>query len=299
MYSGRSEELVAPLIEQFEDGKRHRRRGAVRRHRRTRRHDPRRGRQLPCRRLLRPGPCLTRRGSSGRSVHDARHRRSPISSPARFADDAGRWVGISGRARSVVYDTTKIDPAEPAGHRGRLRPTRSGGAGSPSLRPTDRSWPLSPPRSWSTVKQPRWRGSRAWPPTRHRPTRPTRRSSPPSTTARSRPDSSTTTTCSAASPRKAPVVAANHFFSGSAGSLVMPAGIGILNADGEGAAAAFVRFLLSAESQPYFANETFEYPLVAGIAANPDLPHTRLAADTGVEPERPGRSPRPGHRSGC
>ncbi|GAH07696.1 unnamed protein product, partial [marine sediment metagenome] len=31
--------------------------------------------------------------------------------PARFSDDEGRWVGTSGRARVVVYDANKIDPA--------------------------------------------------------------------------------------------------------------------------------------------------------------------------------------------
>jgi len=31
--------------------------------------------------------------------------------PAQFADEDGQWVGTSGRARTVVYDTTKVDAA--------------------------------------------------------------------------------------------------------------------------------------------------------------------------------------------
>ena len=66
----------------------------------------------------------------------------------------------------------------------------------------------------------------------------------------------------------------NHFLAGDdPGSLVNVAGAGILTtAPNPVAAAAFVDFLLSAESQEYFATETHEYPLIAGIEANPALP---------------------------
>ena len=68
--------------------------------------------------------------------------------------------------------------------------------------------------------------------------------------------------------------AANYFFpEASAGSLVMPSGAGILaNADTPEAAAEFVAFLLSVEAQEYFAEETFEYPLVPGTEPFGDLP---------------------------
>ena len=61
--------------------------------------------------------------------------------------------------------------------------------------------------------------------------------------------------------------AANHITSGGdASSLVMPAGAGILaSTDQPDQARQFVEFLLSDESQEYFATETFEYPLVPGI----------------------------------
>lgn len=68
--------------------------------------------------------------------------------------------------------------------------------------------------------------------------------------------------------------AANHFLaSGGPGSLVMPAGAGILaTSDQKESAERLIEFLLSAESQEYFARETFEYPLAAGVVALEGLP---------------------------
>ena len=58
-----------------------------------------------------------------------------------------------------------------------------------------------------------------------------------------------------------------------AGSLVMPAGAGILaGSDMPDAAQEFVAFLLSNSAQEYFAGETYEYPLVAGVAPAAGLP---------------------------
>ena len=66
----------------------------------------------------------------------------------------------------------------------------------------------------------------------------------------------------------------NHFLpGGDPGSLVNVAGAGILStAPNPAAAQAFVEFLLSPESQAYFATETHEYPLIDGVAADPALP---------------------------
>ena len=66
---------------------------------------------------------------------------------------------------------------------------------------------------------------------------------------------------------------ANHFFpGGDPGALVNVAGAGILTtAKNAGAAQAFLDFLLSEESQTYFSDETYEYPLVSGIPADDRL----------------------------
>lgn len=62
------------------------------------------------------------------------------------------------------------------------------------------------------------------------------------------------------------VPAANHFFpSGDPGGLVMAAGAGVLaSSDQPEAAAQFIRHLLSSESQAHFLT-LFEYPLIAGV----------------------------------
>ena len=62
---------------------------------------------------------------------------------------------------------------------------------------------------------------------------------------------------------------ANHLFeAGDPGTLVSVAGAGVLSTtDQEDDAEAFVEFLLSDETQQYFADETAEYPVVAGITS--------------------------------
>lgn len=68
--------------------------------------------------------------------------------------------------------------------------------------------------------------------------------------------------------------AENHYFrNGDVGGLVNAAGVGILDsADNADEARAFVEFLLSREGDEYFSEETFEYPLVPGVERDPRLP---------------------------
>ncbi|MGQ0776954.1 MAG: iron ABC transporter substrate-binding protein [Pseudonocardiales bacterium] len=60
---------------------------------------------------------------------------------------------------------------------------------------------------------------------------------------------------------------------GDPGALVNVAGAGILRgSDHAEQARRFVEFLLNEQSQSYFAQETKEYPLVAGVSADAELP---------------------------
>ncbi|MEK7426415.1 MAG: iron ABC transporter substrate-binding protein [Actinomycetota bacterium] len=70
------------------------------------------------------------------------------------------------------------------------------------------------------------------------------------------------------------VVAQNQFLdAGDAGGLVNVAGVGILaSSDNTAAATAFIDFLLSVEGQTYFALETFEFPLREGVPTAAGLP---------------------------
>ena len=69
------------------------------------------------------------------------------------------------------------------------------------------------------------------------------------------------------------VPANNYYFrNGDPGALVNVAGVGILGtSDNAPEAGELLDFLLSEEAQQYFADETFEYPLVAGIPTNEEL----------------------------
>jgi len=67
--------------------------------------------------------------------------------------------------------------------------------------------------------------------------------------------------------------ARNYYLkNGDPGALVNVAGIGILSTADNGAEAEqFLDFMLSEEAQRYFADETFEYPLIQGVPINAEL----------------------------
>ncbi|GBD17955.1 Fe(3+)-binding periplasmic protein [bacterium HR27] len=68
--------------------------------------------------------------------------------------------------------------------------------------------------------------------------------------------------------------AENFFYTnGDPGGLVNVAGVGVLaSSRAQDAALQIVDYLLSESAQRYFSEQTFEYPLLEGIPAHPDLP---------------------------
>lgn len=68
--------------------------------------------------------------------------------------------------------------------------------------------------------------------------------------------------------------AENYFIpAGDVGTLVMPAGVGIMNAtERPDAAQQFVDFLLAESTQGYFATDTFEFPVIEGVAPPEGVP---------------------------
>jgi len=68
--------------------------------------------------------------------------------------------------------------------------------------------------------------------------------------------------------------AENYFIpAGDVGSLVMPAGVGVLAAtERPEAAQEFVEFLLSEETQAFFATDTFEFPVIEGVPQPEGVP---------------------------
>ena len=193
--------------------------------------------------------------------------------PERFSDSGGSWVGVSGRARVVVHDPTVAPIAElPDTEDGFADPSWAGRVG---IAPTNGSFLAfvaakilldgeEATRTWLTAMANN--GSPTYP----------KNSAIVSAVIDGQVPTGLVNhyyllRALAEDPGAA---AANHFFTtASAGSLVMPAGVGIMaSSESSDAALTFVRYLLGTPAQQYFSEETFEYPLVPGIEADPRLP---------------------------
>jgi iron(III) transport system substrate-binding protein len=193
--------------------------------------------------------------------------------PERFSDSGGAWVGVSGRARVVVHDPTVVPAAElPETEDGLTDPSWAGRVG---IAPTNGSFLAfvaakilldgeDATATWLAAMAEN--GSPTYP--------------------------SNSTIVTAVIDGQVPtglvnhyyllralaedpgITASNHFFTTpTAGSIVMPAGVGIMaSSESADAALTFVRYLLETPAQRYFSEETFEYPLVPGIDADPRLP---------------------------
>ena len=189
----------------------------------------------------------------------------------RFQDRDGRWVGTSGRIRTFVYNTGRT---------------------------------IDLPQTIDDVTDPRWFGEVGIAPTNGS------FLAFVSAMILERGEDATRSWLEALAandpvdyPRNTPIVAAtdtgeiggglvNHYYlmrlqaegegdnaenwfipAGDVGSLVMPAGVGILDgSDMSAEAKEFVEFLLKPGAQTYFAMETFEYPLIDGVDPVPGLP---------------------------
>jgi iron(III) transport system substrate-binding protein len=77
----------------------------------------------------------------------------------------------------------------------------------------------------------------------------------------------------------------NHFFSeGDYGSTLLVTAASVLAQSDQGEdAEALVEYLLAADAQEYFATETFEYPLASGASPEPELPPLDEVAPTRVD----------------
>ncbi len=272
VYSGRSEELIGPLIQQFEEES---------------------GIDVAVRYGGSTEIAATLLEEGDRSPADVVFTQDPASIgavalegmldplpdallsrvPERFSDTDGRWVGVSGRARTIIYDTTLLTPADlPATEDGLIGSEWQGLVG---IAPANGSFLAfvaakilldgeAATRAW--LEGMAANGSPAY----------SNNSSIVSAVADGQLDSGLVNHYYLLRRLKEQpeTSAANYFFpEPTAGSLVMPAGVGILSATNKREAAeAFVAFLLSERSQRYFASETFEYPLIPGVPANNALP---------------------------
>jgi iron(III) transport system substrate-binding protein len=190
--------------------------------------------------------------------------------PARFRSPKGLWVGLSGRARAVVYNTGLVAPDDLPQSLDEVAETRF--EGRFGIAPANASFQAhlavhralagaeasdelmgriaaNGPRDYpknSAIVAAVIAGEIDWGLTNHYYLWRAKKEQP-----------------------EAP--AANHFMpGGDASAFVNLAGAGVLS--GNPAAARLIAFLLSDEAQRYFAEETYEFPLVAGVPAAADLP---------------------------
>ena len=292
VYSGRSDTLVAPLIERFKEET---------------------GIDVQVKYAGTPQLAATLLEEGGNSPADAFYAQDPgglsavsallaplegdvLTMVPRWAVSANNvWVGVSGRARTVVYNTEKLTPDDlPDDLTGFADPKWKGRIG---WAPTNASFQtmVTAMRSiWGEEKTVKWlKDIQANDPKVY--------------------------------PKNTPIVAAaageievglvNHYYlhrflaeegesfgarnyhppSGGPGAIVMVSGVGILSSsDNKENAQRFIDFLLSEESQRYFVEKTFEYPLAAGIPVadgvtplsevnNPDLSSAALSDLEGTQ----------------
>ncbi len=192
----------------------------------------------------------------------------------RFSDPTGRWVGISGRARVVVYNTDRLAESDlPRDLWGFTEPQWKGRIG---WAPTNASFQLMVTAmrfTWGEEEASRWlQGILANEPKVYE---------------------KNTPIVAAVGAGEVDIGFVNHYYlyrflteegpsfparnyflsNGGPGSLVMVSGAGLLaTSERPLAAQQFIRFLLSPQAQRYFAEQTKEYPLAQGIEPAADLP---------------------------
>lgn len=189
--------------------------------------------------------------------------------PTRFAAEDGSWVGISGRARTVVYSTDVItDPAGelPEDLWGFTEPEWNGRIGWAPTNGSFQAMVTALRATWGEEKTGEWlAGIQANNPVVY---------------------SGNTPIVEGVANREVDVGFVNHYYlyrflseqgesfparnyflpSGGPGSLIMVSGAGVLaNAENPENGQNFINFLLSVPGQQYFAGQTFEYPVVAGV----------------------------------
>ncbi len=191
---------------------------------------------------------------------------------ARSPDDD--WVGVSGRARVVVYNTQSVDTSDmPETMEGFTDPRWQGRIGWPPANGSFQAMVTAMRVQWGEVRTRDWlEGILANKPVSY---------------------PKNTPTVMATATGEIEIGFVNHYYlhrflqeqgesfearnhylvGGGPGSIVLVAGAGILQTtENREAAEKFMKLLLSPVAQQYFAAQTFEYPLVDGVVTDRILP---------------------------
>lgn len=187
----------------------------------------------------------------------------------RFRADDGNWTGVSGRARVVVYNPTRVQPAElPASVFNLTDPKWKGRIAIAPTNGSFQSFVTGMSLQVGEARTKEWlQGLKANQPKTFESN---------DLIVRAVNDGQVDVGLVnhyylfqlAAEIGQDKLVARNHFTAaGDPGTLVNVAGVGILKSTkAQDDAARFVQYLLSTEAQRHFAERNFEYPLVAGVS---------------------------------
>lgn len=194
--------------------------------------------------------------------------------PQNFASPDKNWVGVSGRARVVVYNTNALTPEQlPQELEGFTDAQWKGKIGWAPTNGSFQAMVTGMRAMWGEEKTTTWlEGMIANEPIAYE---------------------NNTAIVQAVGAGEIEVGLVNHYYlyrflaeegedftarnyflpTGGPGSLIMVSGAGILEtAQNKANAETFLRFLLSVPAQQYFASQTYEYPLIEGVVTDPLLP---------------------------
>ncbi|HLK99710.1 MAG TPA: iron ABC transporter substrate-binding protein [Myxococcaceae bacterium] len=193
---------------------------------------------------------------------------------ARFRAPDGTWVGLSGRARVVAYNTTKVKPeALPTSILGFTDPAWKGRIGWAPTNGSFQAFVTALRLLKGDAEAKKWlEGIKANAPRTYK-----NNAAIIEALGRGEIDVGFVNHYylhAAKKDKGEALPVANHFVAaGDPGALVNVAGAGVLKGSKKTAAAQkLIAFLLDAQAQKHFATETFEYPLVQGVEASAALP---------------------------
>ena len=193
--------------------------------------------------------------------------------PEAYRAKDGSWVGVSGRARVLVYNPTKLKPADlPTGLAQLTDPKWKGKLGWAPSNASMQAHVSALRHVWGEDKTAAWlKGVQAQAPTVYPKNSPQVKAVSSGEIEVGWVNHYYLHKLKAADPG---LVAANHSFAkGDAGNVLMLSGVAVSKyAKHPGAAELFVAFLLSRASQAYFASEVYEYPTRPNVPTHADVP---------------------------
>ena len=191
----------------------------------------------------------------------------------RFVDPNRAWVGVSGRARVIAYNTELLSSDDlPNDMWGFTEPKWKGKIGLPPTNASFQTMVTAMRQEWGQQETRRWlEGIMANEPVFYE---------------------KNTPTVAAVGAGEVEVGFVNHYYlyrflaeegegfparnyflpSGGPGSLVLVSGVGMLDSSqNKEQGLAFIEYLLAEQAQTYFSSETFEYPIASGVQPSVDL----------------------------